>query len=61
MTGREQTRRDADTEVPRTKLWDGVIVLECVCGGAVDYPGHPDERETVMCESCHMVYGLVQR
>jgi hypothetical protein len=43
--------------VPRTKLWgnrvDGYsIVLECTCGNAVDYPGHPDERVTVACTRC---------
>jgi hypothetical protein len=41
-------------EIPRTKLWreyDGfVIVLECTCGAAIEYPGHPDERESVECE-----------
>jgi hypothetical protein len=45
-------------QVPKTKLWGDpdegyIIVLECECGSAVEYPGHPDARETVACESCH--------
>jgi hypothetical protein len=45
------------TKLPPTKLWgnsqDGYfIVLECDCGWAVDYPGHPDERTTVVCSQC---------
>lgn len=46
--------------VPRTKLWDRVIVLECLCGHAVDYPGHPDEHETAECESCGRKYTVAQ-
>ena len=47
--------------VPRTKLWGSadagyLIVLECECGAAVDYPGHPDERDEVICENCHAVW-----
>lgn len=48
--------------VPRTRLWregDGfVIVLECVCGEAVGYPGHPDDREESTCE-CGRTYRAV--
>lgn len=50
-------------KVPRTKLWredDGfVIVLECQCGAAVPYPGHPDERETVTCDGCGQEWQVV--
>lgn len=42
--------------VPRTKLWDNLIVLECDCGAAVDYPGHPDERTEVQCDGCGTVW-----
>jgi len=50
--------------VPRTKLWgtaeEGyVIVLECECGAAVDYPGHPDDRTAVQCPECLRVWALV--
>jgi hypothetical protein len=42
--------------LPRTKLWavEGgfIIVLECDCGRAVDYPGHPEERDPVLCPGC---------
>ena len=40
--------------LPQVKLWgddDGwIIVLECDCGAAVEYPGHPDDRRSVECE-----------
>lgn len=47
--------------VPRTKLWgnadDGyLIVLECICGFAVPYPGHPDDTAEVACERCSTRY-----
>lgn len=43
--------------LPRTKLWgtdeEGyVVVLECDCGVAVYYPGHPDDRTEVRCDEC---------
>jgi len=51
------------TYVPRTKLWGDreagyIIVLECECGTAVDYPGHPDERVAVTCPGCGRVWAL---
>jgi hypothetical protein len=52
-------------QVPRTKLWrhpdadadsrdvgSYVIVLECECGAAIEYPGHPDAVVTVGCGGC---------
>jgi hypothetical protein len=42
--------------VPKTKLWARGIILECTCGNAVDYPGHPDERETVACSLCGQLW-----
>jgi hypothetical protein len=43
--------------VPRTKLVDGhIIVLECECGVAVPYPGHPDDVTAVLCENCGRVW-----
>lgn len=50
--------------VPATKLWresdddPGIIVLECTCGAAVDYPGHPDDRREVACKTCGTVWRL---
>lgn len=42
--------------LPRVKLFtepDGyVIALECFCGGAVQYPGHPETLELSRCERC---------
>lgn len=50
--------------VPRTKLWkkeDGHwIVLECECGTAVPYPGHPDSQRESLCPTCGVSY-RVQR
>lgn len=40
--------------VPRVKLWDNTIVLECVCGAAIAYPGHPVEID-IACP-CGEVY-----
>lgn len=51
-----------EATLPRTKLWadEGgngwVIVLECVCGTAVEYPGHPDERTSFTCEACGKIW-----
>lgn len=50
-------------KVPRTKLWGDneqgyIIVLECDCGLAVDYPGHPDDRTSVECEGCGKLWVL---
>jgi hypothetical protein len=46
--------------VPRTKLWSTpagpIIVLACVCGRAVDYPGHPDEDTPETCPDCGTVW-----
>lgn len=49
--------------VPRVKLWDEdgrgpYIVLECVCGLAVPYPGHPELIDQSLCE-CGRVYERV--
>lgn len=45
--------------VPRTKLWDDHIVLECRCGVAVTYPGHPDNVFEVTC-ACGAVYRIAE-
>lgn len=47
--------------VPPTKLWDNhghgnVIVLECICGYAVPYPGHPDNQPETTCSACGTRY-----
>ncbi len=61
MSRAERTKPSERVEfVPRTKLWrkpewepgSFVIVLECNCGTAVDYPGHPDEATSVLCPAC---------
>lgn len=48
--------------VPATKMWETehgpIIVLECTCGLAVDYPGHPDARHAVTCEHCGTIWKL---
>jgi hypothetical protein len=51
--------------VPRVSLWnpDGrgpFIVLECVCGSAVPYPGHPDEIDRSECAKCGRLYERVE-
>lgn len=61
MSSSDMPSLEPDIRLPKTKLWDGVVVLECVCGLAVDYPGHPDEVETSTCASCGTTYGLVER
>jgi len=38
------------------KLVDGAIILGCVCGAAVKYPGHPPTRNYTECERCGRVY-----
>lgn len=43
--------------VPRTKflrhqVLGGLIVLECLCGEPVPYPGHPEDRTSIACLGC---------
>lgn len=53
MRARQQPR---EVVLPRVKLFtedDGyMIALECFCGGAVQYPGHPDSHKVTSCVRC---------
>jgi hypothetical protein len=48
--------RPREVVLPRTKLFTDdagwVIVLECFCGAAVQYPGHVNDAELSRCETC---------